>query len=514
MARIDNNRTDNNNIRAKIDEWFASRSDELLRDLARLINVKSVLAPPEPGAPYGRGAADALSLSRELLKNLGIGTEIFEDCMAEGDVRGSDGGEPELGILVHVDTVDADPAEWRTDPFRADIRAGGEDCAGDAVYGRGATDNKGPAVASMYALACARDVTGGLKKGARILVGSAEEIGCADIARYLEKRAAPPLVFAPDANYPLVNVEKGRFVMSFGGEWKASDLLPRVVSIRGGGTANIIPGFAEAIIARPGEDLSWADAAASRLSRETGAKITFHTNPRGILVRAEGKAAHASRPCDGVNAQTALLYALTNCAELELADTDGARALRSLARIFPHGDFLGEALGIKMRDEVSGELTLSFNVLDLNETGFTANFDSRTPAAADGVDIEGTVKTALESAGFVERGSAALTDNMRAARERGYVTESSKTLCHHTPEDSPLVKTLMDIYREYTGDTASAPLAVGGTTYVHNIPGGVAFGTEFPGRDNRIHGRDEYIGVSELILSAKMFARAIAELCG
>jgi succinyl-diaminopimelate desuccinylase len=496
MARIDNNRTDNNtNIKAKIDEWFASRSDDLLRDLTRLINVKSVLAPPEPGAPYGRGAADALALSRELLKNLGIETALFEDCMAEGDVRGSDGAAPELGILVHVDTVDADPAEWQTDPFCADIRAGGEDCAGGAVYGRGATDNKGPAVASMYALACARDVTGGLEKGARILVGSAEEIGCVDIEKYLEKRAAPPLVFAPDANYPLVNVEKGRFVMSFGGEWKASDLLPRVVSIRGGGTANIIPGFAEAVIAGLDGDLSWTDAAASRLSRETGAEITFHTEPRGVAVRAVGKAAHASRPCDGINAQTALLYALTNCAELRLADTDGARVLRSLAHIFPHGDFLGEALGIKTHDEVSGELTLSFNVLDLNETGFTANFDSRTPAAADGANIVGTVKTALESAGF-------------------YVTESSKTLCHHTPEDTPIVRTLMDIYREYTGDAASKPLAVGGTTYVHNIPGGVAFGTELPGRDNRIHGRDEYIGVSELILSAKMFARAIAELCG
>jgi succinyl-diaminopimelate desuccinylase len=48
---------------------------------------------------------------------------------------------------------------------------------------------------------------------------------------------------------------------------------------------------------------------------------------------------------------------------------------------------------------------------------------------------------------------------------------------------------------------------------VHNIPGGVAFGCEFPGIDNRIHGANEFIAVEHLVLSAKMFTQAIIEIC-
>ncbi|MDR2615746.1 MAG: hypothetical protein LBC28_04110, partial [Oscillospiraceae bacterium] len=69
-------------IKSKIDEWFAAREGDMLRDLTRLIDVKSVLSSPEPGAPYGRGAADALALSREILGSLGVETSVFEDCMA------------------------------------------------------------------------------------------------------------------------------------------------------------------------------------------------------------------------------------------------------------------------------------------------------------------------------------------------------------------------------------------------------------------------------------------------
>ncbi|MDR0446391.1 MAG: Sapep family Mn(2+)-dependent dipeptidase [Oscillospiraceae bacterium] len=481
-----------NELFAKINAWIDSHAEEMLDDLTRLINTKSVLARPETGAPYGRGAADALDLSRKIMKKLGIETSVFEDCMAEGDIPGERGGEPELGLLVHVDTVDADPSEWRSDPFRADIRDGGEDCVGSAVYGRGSTDNKGPAVAAMYALACAREI-GQLKKGARIIVGSAEEIGCADIARYLEKRSPPPLVIAPDAEYPLVNVEKGRFLMRFGGEWSSesenTDAV-RIISIRGGGTDNIVPGAAEAVLCGTSADIITPPALA--FSEKTGADITVSDDPRGVIIKAYGKASHASRPDDGVNAQTALLAFLD---ALPLADTNSARAARALARLFPHGDYHGAAMGLNMRDDISGTLTLSFDVLDMNETGFTASFDSRTPAIADTRDISGIAKAALEAA------------DLR-------VTEISKTLCHHTPEDSALVQTLMSIYREYTGDTETAPLALGGMTYVHGIPGGVAFGTQLPGENNRIHGRDEFIGVRELLLSAKMLARAIIELCG
>ena len=83
---------------------------------------------------------------------------------------------------------------------------------------------------------------------------------------------------------------------------------------------------------------------------------------------------------------------------------------------------------------------------------------------------------------------------------------------HYVPEDAPLIRTLLEVYEEHTGEKGKC-LAIGGGTYVHDIEGGVAFGVEFPGRDYRIHGADEYAPGEELLATAKMYADVIARLC-
>ena len=56
-------------------------------------------------------------------------------------------------------------------------------------------------------------------------------------------------------------------------------------------------------------------------------------------------------------------------------------------------------------------------------------------------------------------------------------------------------------------------LAIGGGTYVHDIPGGVAFGAEFPGWDYHMHGDDEFMPLAHLIQDVRMIAAAILALC-
>ena len=84
---------------------------------------------------------------------------------------------------------------------------------------------------------------------------------------------------------------------------------------------------------------------------------------------------------------------------------------------------------------------------------------------------------------------------------------------HHTPEDMPLVEALKRIYTDYTGREARC-VSMGGGTYVHNIEGGVGFGCEFPEVDTHMHGPDEFVRIEDLIVSGKMFAQAVADLCG
>ena len=74
------------------------------------------------------------------------------------------------------------------------------------------------------------------------------------------------------------------------------------------------------------------------------------------------------------------------------------------------------------------------------------------------------------------------------------------------------MKALLAAYEAYTG-LGGACLSMGGGTYVHNIEGGVAFGCSMPGFDPSEHAADEHAEIKSLLVSAKIFAHAIADLC-
>ena len=87
------------------------------------------------------------------------------------------------------------------------------------------------------------------------------------------------------------------------------------------------------------------------------------------------------------------------------------------------------------------------------------------------------------------------------------------TPVHHVPADSELVQKLLQSYELYFG-VKGEPVAIGGGTYVHDLERGVAFGCAEPGVDNRMHGDDEFMKLSILFKSAKIFADAVVRLCG
>ena len=83
---------------------------------------------------------------------------------------------------------------------------------------------------------------------------------------------------------------------------------------------------------------------------------------------------------------------------------------------------------------------------------------------------------------------------------------------HHVPGDSQFVQTLLKSYEMYTGRKGEC-IAIGGGTYVHHLKNGVAFGAAMPETENNMHGPDEFAVIDELLMSAKIFAQVITELC-
>jgi succinyl-diaminopimelate desuccinylase len=477
----------NQELKVKIDEWFSKNEDGMLSDLGKLIEINSVAGEKKEGAPFGTASREALSAAESMLRDKGFDVNVFEDMVITSTFGPN---PPELGILAHLDVVAAGEG-WETDPFKLTEKDG-------ILYGRGVVDNKGPVVAAIYAVCCVRDICPELTHGVQLIFGSGEEIGWDDIKQYLKKNTTPPNVFTPDAEFPIVNIEKGRFMPVFGAKWEKDTTLPRVVSVTGGTTPNIVPNKAMATI----EGLSLEDTQrfCAEFSEKTGATLTACvgddeccTDDGFVHITAEGTAAHASLPHLGNNAQTALIEML---AAMPFAKSDGFEYLCKLNSLFPHGDNVGKAIGIYFKDDKTGEITVNFGVLRFSEYEFSGNFDSRTPSAADDADLFELTKAALDKEGIA-------------------ISMHQINRCHHTPEETPFVQKLLSIYEDYTGEERKC-LAIGGQTYVHEIDGGVAFGMVMPDTPdhNNIHNAGEYIRKDRLLMNAKMFAKAIVDVCG
>ena len=79
------------------------------------------------------------------------------------------------------------------------------------------------------------------------------------------------------------------------------------------------------------------------------------------------------------------------------------------------------------------------------------------------------------------------------------------------PPESDLIRILATVYRDVTGNPGD-PVAIGGGTYARRLPNIVAFGPYFPGKTYNIHASDESIGCEELVMIAKIYARAMYTL--
>lgn len=450
----------------------------MLQDIMALCRIDSEKGKAEDGAPFGKGPLAALELAMSLCEKYGFRVTNYDNYACAADLNN---GERHLDMLAHLDVVPAQEGWTETEAFTPVIK-------GDRIFGRGTSDDKGPAVAALYAMRAVRELKLPVTKNVRLILGTDEENGSACIRHYYEKEAEAPMTFSPDGDFPVVNIEKGRLPGMFSAEWEKTELTPRVISVTGGQIENAVPPKAEAAV--KGMKKETALPFADLLTGETGVSFSFTETDETLFITSHGRNAHASTPAEGKNGLTALLLLLTR---LPLADTSSARMLRELYALMPYGETDGTSLGIQAADAESGALTLAFSQLAVTETGLKGLFDCRYPLCTDPETLVKTCAAAFEKSGMHFDGTRLV-------------------LPHHVPADSVLVSDLLKCYTEYTGKEGRC-IAMGGGTYVHDLKNGVAFGAVFPGTDTRMHAPDEFAVIDELVMSAKMFAQVIADLC-
>jgi succinyl-diaminopimelate desuccinylase len=208
---------------------------------------------------------------------------------------------------------------------------------------------------------------------------------------------------------------------------------------------------------------------------------------RRLKVTAEGKGAHASTPQEGINAIMVLCDALLAAGALGDA-REPIATLRDLA-----ADNAGAVLGIAGADDVSGELTSNLGTMAVETDGtFTLGFSVRYPVTWKGADVKSRLDAAVVGLGA---GVVSWADNPPL----------------YVPLDDPFVATLLEVYRSETGDMQPAK-TMGGGTYARVLKKGVAFGPHFPGFPEVAHQADEYWTITDLMRSARIYARALARL--
>ncbi len=453
---------------AKLNAIIESMHDEMIDTLQKWIRVPSVKGEAAPGAPFGKEVRSMLDMALADCEQMGFKTQNFDGYIAHADLgEGSD--EDALAILAHLDVVPEGDG-WKYPSYGAVIENG-------RMYGRGTSDDKGPAVAALYAMKAVKDAGIPLRHKVRLILGCDEESGWEDIAHYNKVATMPRMGFSPDASYPIINIEKGICRLELHGVLSNEGL--QVIAFNNGERPNVIPGRASALVAGDAATVAQAEAAAKKLDIPAEVQLT----DKGVSITVTGISGHAAYPETARNANGEMLLLLRELGVQGdlclLADKIGL-------------DYKGEGLEISVSDGISGYLTCNLGIIRAGEGGVYATLDIRYPVMTNPDMI-------------IKNVSASLPGMRVDAME---VKEP-----HHVPAGSELVQKLLDAYHEVTGYERKC-LYTGGGTYARSLQEGVAFGASFPQDEDLAHQANEYADIEGLYKNIKIFALAIVKLAG
>ncbi len=159
------------------DAWFTENEERHLKDVADLVAFPTL-------AMVAENAEDLVKAS-EFLKE-----KLTASGMDNATVHPADGfplvtaewtgakGQPTVLFYGHHDVQPVDASRWDSDPFKAEIRDG-------RMYGRGATDDKGPIIALISALEAQLELDGTLPVNVMVLFDGAEEFGSQSMVKWL-----------------------------------------------------------------------------------------------------------------------------------------------------------------------------------------------------------------------------------------------------------------------------------------------------------------------------------------
>jgi succinyl-diaminopimelate desuccinylase len=454
----------------KIGAWLNSRRDQMVNDIKTLVSIRSVSEYGGADAPYGPGCKEALDAYLDIARRLGFTVRNIDYHCATAYLVKKD---KTIAFWNHLDVV-PEGEGWDFEPYHPIDKDG-------FLIGRGADDNKGPAVGLLYVLMCLQDLKVETRCGLALFVGCDEEHGMKDVSYYLKLYPAADLTMIADCAFPVCYGEKG--IME--AEITSPDCIScDILSLSGGTAANIVPGAASVLLKK-------SPRVRDGLGR-LPASITVAHEGDTVRLSAQGTPCHAAFPQGGVNAIHELLHALLGAGIL---DDNDAGLFSFLSTVT--GDVYGTDLGIRMHDDVSGDLTCVGSLLDMRGGRLCLQLNIRYCVTADSPKLMEAMKNACAGHGF---SFACLRDSRP----------------NYFPREHPLVNALTNVYNECTGESA-VPYVMGGGTYARKFPRALGFGLGLARRESGLflpghggaHCPDEALDIDNFLKALAIFAMGV-----
>lgn len=437
----------------------------MIEDLKKIISMETVLCEGEDGTAFGKNIAQALEWFALRARELGLDS-YYNDSYAYAETNSGDDNQI-IGIAAHLDVVPVNAAEWDTPPFELVEKDG-------MFYGRGISDDKGPAIICLHVLAQLNKLN--LKHKVRLIVGGDEETGSRCLKRYCKEQKMPICSLVPDADFPIINSEKGILHLTF------TTALPAsygIIELSGGQRPNVVPDYCKLVLDAGGEAVlavGYIDKAIVKRGLNKSDFIVTKTNDT-VVIEAMGVAGHAAFPGAGDNAIAKIFKLLTPLIEFDRLDK------------YISGKNSRENLELMLNDE-TGELTMNLGMVSITDNMLECVMDFRLPICCN-----------------PDRVQEALFKRIRP--EKIVINKHVPNL--YVPADSKLVRTLLKCYSALTGDHTGAQIT-GGGTYARELKNAVAFGPVFPGTETNLHNANECIPVAHLEKLYEIYIKSIATL--
>lgn len=455
--------------------YLENSKDEMIHNLKNLINIPSVYEKSnDPFKPFGEYANQALEYTLDLGKQMGFKTKNVDGYC--GYIEFGE-GKNLIGIIGHLDVVPSGDG-WDTPPFEAAVKDG-------KIYGRGAIDDKGPVIASLYAMKAIKN-NYKINSRVRLILGINEENSWDCINHYKESQEWPNIGFSPDSDFPCIYAEKGICTLYLESNYaKVSEPIIITEINCNNNAINVVPKFCSCTLKIDTSKISINDI--TNYIDSFNSDISYEIKENTIKLISTGIQAHAAHPELGVNSISKLIVILNKL----FINFNTNNNMFNFFDKHINTEFNGKSLGINCEDE-SGKLTLNVGDFKLADNKLQIGLNLRIP-----------VNTPLD---YIENKISEICSDYNIKSTTNRFQEPL-----YVPKDSYLVKTLCKVFNEETNSNYE-PIAIGGGTYARAFKNCISFGANMPGDTDMCHQANEFIKIDNLILSSKIYAKAILEL--